>query len=77
MNDGETTVSRISRHGLSWTVVTDPAESRWWLGDHVSVIRGFTGWYVSVDGRDVGWHRKHRDALLAAVDAYMVSEDTQ
>jgi hypothetical protein len=70
-DDGETQVREIGRRGLKWTVVTDPAESRWFLGDRVAVMRGYTGWYVNVDGRDVRRYRRHRDALEAAVDAYI------
>ena len=70
-DDGETVVREIGRYGLTWTVVTDPAESRWWLGDRVSVVRGFTGWYVNVEGRDVAHRRKHRDACAAAVEVYL------
>ena len=70
-DDGETVVREIGRYGLTWTVITDPAESRWWLGDRVSVVRGFTGWYVNVDGRDVAWNSKHRRACEVAIDHYL------
>ena len=70
----ETKVRNISRLGLNWQVASDPIESRWFLGP-VAVLRTDSGWEVVRDGHRLAHHRRHRDALHSAVDAYMLSEE--
>lgn len=43
--DGETVTRELRRHGITWHVMTDPAESRWFTADgYGAVIRGYRGW---------------------------------